>query len=265
MRILHEELPLPAVSGSRPLDRTLGWPVRHPWLVAIGASLVPVVFTAGGFAVAQVRGLDDLGTYLTVASAVTVSALVGFLIMWRARPSLTDFGLRAPRNAAGALWWAPPAAVGALVLLGSGVAVRLEVVPAIVWLAVAVGLNEEFFYRGVVFKVMRRYGTRRAIVYSALIFGVLHLANLGNGSSAGYLVLQVLFAVLFGFVTAELVAATGSLWPGVAFHAAYDTVAYFGGDSSSTTALVSLAVQVVLLGAYGWWLWRRLPRAEVSA
>ena len=264
MRIRHEELP-PAASSSRSLDRTLGWPVRHPWLVAIGASLVPVVFTAGGFAVAQVRGLDDLGTYLTVASAVTVSALVGFLIMWRARPSLTDFGLRTPRNAAGVLWWAPPAAVVALVLLGSGVAVRLAVVPGIVWLTLAVGLNEELFYRGTVFKVMRRYGTCRAIAYSALIFGVLHLANLGNGSSAGYLVLQVVFSALFGFVTAELVAVTGSLWPGVAFHAAYDTVAYLGGDSSSTTAVVSLAVQVVLLGAYGWWLWRRLPRGEVSA
>ena len=47
--------------------------------------------------------------------------------------------------------------------------------------------------------------------------------------------------------------------------AAYDTVAYLGGDSSSTTALVGLAVQVMLLGGYGWWLWRCLPRAEVSA
>ena len=255
----------PGAFAVRPADSALEWPVRHPWLVALGSSLVPVVLTAGGFAVAQVRGLDDLGTYLTVAAAVTVSALVGLLIMWRARPSLTDFGLRTPRNAAGALWWAPLAAVVALVLLGSGVAVRLAVVPAIVWLALAVGLNEELFYRGIVFKVMRRYGTCRAIAYSALIFGVLHLANLGNGSSAGYLVLQVVFSALFGFVTAELVAVTGSLWPGVAFHAAYDTVAYLGGDSSSTTALVSLAVQVVLLGAYGWWLWRRLPRGEVSA
>jgi uncharacterized protein len=255
----------PGAFAVRPADSALKWPVRHPWLVALGSSLVPVVFTAGGFAVAQVRGLDDLGTYLTVAATVTVSALVGLLIMWRARPSLTDFGHRTPRNAARALWWVPSGAVVALVLLGSGVAVRLAVVPAIAWLAIAVGLNEEFFYRGVVFKVMRRYGTRRAIVYSALIFGVLHLANLGNGSSAGYLVLQVVFSALFGFVTAELVAVTGSLWPGVAFHAAYDTVAYLGGDSSSTTALVSLAVQVVLLGAYGWWLWRRLPRAEVSA
>ena len=75
----------------------------------------------------------------------------------------------------------------------------------------------------------------------------------------------MLFAALFGFVTAELVAVTGSLWPGVAFHAAYDTVSYLGGDSISTTALVSLAVQVVLLGAYGWWLWRRLPREGVAA
>lgn len=253
------------VASVRPADPALEWPVRHPWLVALGSSLVPVVFTAAGFAVAQVRGFDDLGTYLTVAAAVTVSALVGLLIMGRARPSLTDFGLRTPGNAAGALWWAPLAAVVALVLLGSGVVVRLAVVPAIVWLAVAVGLNEELFYRGVVLKVLRRYGTGRAIVYSSLIFGVLHLANLGNGSTTGYLVLQVLFSVLFGFVTAELVAVTRSLWPGAAFHAAYDTVAYLGGDSSSATALVSLAVQVMLLGAYGWWLWRRLPRAKVSA
>jgi membrane protease YdiL (CAAX protease family) len=224
-----------------------------------------VVFTAAGSAVAQVRGLGDLASYLTIAFAVSVSALIGLLIMWRTRPSLADFGLRRPRNAAGALWWLPPVAVVVLVLLASGVTVPLAVVPGIVCLVVAVGLNEELFFRGIVFKALRRYGTGRAVLFSALIFGVMHLANVASGKTAGYLVLQVLFSMLFGIVTAELVAVTGSLWPGIVFHAAYDAVAYLGGDSNSTAAFASLAVQVAVLGAYALWLWRRLPREDVSA
>ena len=249
----------------RPTEAAVTWPHRRPWLAAIGYSLVPVVFTAAGSAFAQVRGLSDLASYLAVALTVTVSAVVGLLIMWRTSPSLADFGIRSPRNAAGALWWLPPVAVVVLVLMGSGIAVPLEVVPGIAWLVVAVGLNEEIFFRGIVLKALERYGTRRAVGFSALMFGVLHLANVASGKAAGYLVLQVLFSMLFGVVTAELVAVTRSLWPGVVFHAAYDGASYLGGDASTPAAFVSLAVQVAVLGAYAVWLWRRLPRADDSA
>ena len=255
----------PLASAVHPTVGPKTWPTRRPWLVAIGYSLVPVAFTAAGSAVAQVRGMDELASYLTIALAVTVSAVVGLLIMWRTSPSLADFGLRRPHNAAGALWWVPPVAVVVLVLMGSGVTVPLAVVPGIACLVVAVGLNEELFFRGIVFKALRRYGTGRAVVFSALIFGVMHLANVASGKTAGYLVLQVLFSMLFGIVTAELVAVTDSLWPGILFHTAYNAVSYLGGDSNSTRAVISLAVQVGVLGGYAVWLWRRLPREGVSA
>jgi len=241
------------------------WSVRHPWATVIGLSLVPVVFTAGGFAVAQILGQSEAGTYAIVAANVTVSALIALLVMWRARPALSSFGLRMPHGAASALWWLPLPGVVALVYVASGVVVPLGVVPAILWLAVAVGFNEEFIYRGLLVAVLRRYGTRRAVIFSALIFGVLHLANLGTGKSVGYLVAQVMFSALFGVVTAELVVVTGSLWPGILFHAAYDAASYLGGDAVSGTALISLAVQVVLLGSYGWWLWVRVPDDRAGA
>ena len=247
-----------AVTLVRPADSSV-WSLRHPWIAAIGLSLIPLVFTAGGFAVAQITGESEAGTYAIVAASVTVSALIAFLVTWRARLPLSAFGLRTPRAASSALWWLPLVIVIALVFVASGVAVPLGVVPAIVWLAVAVGFNEELVYRGLVLAILRRYGTRRAVVFSALIFGVLHLANIGAGKSADYLVLQVMFAALFGVVTAELVVVTGSLWPGILFHAAFDAASYLGGDAVSPTALISLAVQVVLLASYAWWLWTRMP------
>lgn len=255
----------PLASAVHPTHRSATWPTRRPWLHAIAYALVPVAFTAAGSAVAQVRGLSDLASYLTIAFAVTVSALVGLLVMWRNSTPLADFGLRRPHNAAVALWWLPPAVVVALVLMASGVTVPLAVVPGIAWLVLAVGLNEEIFFRGIVFKALMRYGTAKAVAFSALIFGVMHLANVASGKPIGYLVLQVLFSMLFGVVTAELVATTGSLWPGIVFHTAYDAVAYLGGDANSTRAFVSLAVQVGVLGVYAVWLWRRLPHEEDSA
>ena len=248
-----------------PTTTTRLWFVRRPWLTAIGLSLVPVVFTAAGFATAQILGESEAETYATVAACVTVSALIAFVVMWKARPSLSEFGLRAPRAGSVALWWLPLVVVVALVFAASGVVVPLAVVAPIIWLAVAVGFNEELVFRGLVLAILRRYGSQRAVVFSAIIFGVLHLANLGAGKSVGYLVLQVLFAALFGVVTAELVVVTGSLWPGILFHAAYDAVSYLGGDGISTVALISLAVQVVLLASYGWWLWLRVLHRRPTA
>jgi membrane protease YdiL (CAAX protease family) len=255
-----------ATTNARSTDSTV-WSVRHPVIAAIGLSLVPVVFTAAGFAIAQVLGQNEAATYATVAASVTVSAFVALVVMRFARPSLSEFGLRAPRGAATALWWLPLLLVVGLVFTASGVVVPLASIAPIVWLAVAVGFNEELVYRGLVLAILRRYGTRRAVLFSAVIFGVLHLANIGSGKSPAYLAAQVLFSALFGVVTAELVAVTGSLWPGILFHAAYDAVSYMGGDAVTRDATISLAVQVVLLASYAWWLWTRVPHehARVAA
>lgn len=68
--------------------------------------------------------------------------------------------------------------------------------------------SEEMVFRGLVLNGYKKSGnTFRAILFSALLFGLMHL----NFNQAAY-------AVFLGIVMAVLVEATGSLWGSVIFH-----------------------------------------------
>lgn len=107
--------------------------------------------------------------------------------------------------------------------------------------------------------VLRHRSERTAIVGSAVIFGVLHLANLFGGASPLYAALQLAFAALFGLVAALVVSHTRSLWPVIAWHVAHDAITYVGGDDLNALTLSVLAVECAVLVAYAVVLWRRLP------
>ena len=79
-----------------------------------------------------------------------------------------------------------------------------------------------------------------------------------------YLGLQFTFACLVGFVLAEVVAITGSLWIGIVWHSVYDLAAFSTGEELTTPALGALTITTAILAAYAVWLWRRLP-VEVPA
>ncbi len=242
-------------------------PNRRPWLRALIPALVPVLLTSVGFGYAQARHLDDRHTYLVAAAAVTAAAVLGLLRMARSRPTLASFGIRGPARGSGrrVLWFLPIALGPILVAASTGLSVDRALIPGFLWLAAAAAVSEEVWYRGLLMATLRPLGERTAIVGSAVIFGVLHLANLLGGASPTYAVLQLLFAALFGLVAALLVSHTGSLWPAIAWHFAHDAVTYLGGDALTATTLGVLAVECAVLTAYAVVLWRRLPGTSPAA
>lgn len=127
----------------------------------------------------------------------------------------------------------------------------------LLFFTVAVGFNEEIYFRGLVFKFIKEEGTKKAIIWSSVIFGVLHLVNALNGKNALYLVLQMMFAFLVGFVLAEVVSITKSLWVVIAWHAAHDYISSVTGETLDTTALIVLAIQVGILLVYAIYVWKR--------
>ena len=69
-------------------------------------------------------------------------------------------------------------------------------------------ISEEIVFRGIVLNGYKRSGNAfRAILFSALLFGLMHM----NFNQAAY-------AVFLGIVMAVLVEATGSLWSSAIFH-----------------------------------------------
>ncbi len=95
-------------------------------------------------------------------------------------------------------------------------------VPGVVFLF-GIGFGEEMFARGLCFGMLRKYGQRNAIIFSSVIFGLLHL-NLYTGKDWELWVAyhHVISAGLFGVIAAQIMIMTKSIWVSVIFHALSD-------------------------------------------
>jgi membrane protease YdiL (CAAX protease family) len=250
--------PAPSPEQGPPGDHpAASWRLRVPWLAAIAFALIPVVFTAGASAAAQLSGASEAGAALGLAAGAAVSAILGLVVMRLSPPRVRDYGFRRPRRARAALWFVPAAATVLIILGTQGVRVDAPTVAAYGVLVVAVALNEETWFRGIVFAILRARSTRTALLGSSVLFGVLHLANLAGGADVGSSVLQVAFAALFGLVAAQLLVLTGSLWPAIVWHAAWNFVSFIGGDSTGSRSLVGLGAACVVMLGYAVLLGRR--------
>lgn len=113
---------------------------------------------------------------------------------------------------------------------------------------------EELVFRGVVLQALRPWGSGFALVAQALLFAACHQS-----------VLQVLPAFLSGLAFGYFALVSGSLWPSMATHLVYNSLALvvnlvagrLGGTAGallSTLCLLALAA----LGAWTFLLWRRV-------
>ena len=250
----------PAVPELTTAARPLAvWHTRHPWRVAAAVGLGGVLLTAVGMGVVDTRGLDGAPALLVPAAFVGLSAVLGLLVMWRSRPSMADYGFRRPVGVGRVSWALPLVAVVVIVIATSEIRLVPATLAASTLLAVAVGFNEEIWFRGLLMAPLRQFGSRRSIVASAAVFGALHLTNFLTGQPLPHLLVQFAFACLVGVVLAEIVAVTGSLWIGIVWHVVYDAVAFTVVDDFTDRGLVGLTLIVVGLTAYAAWLWRALP------
>lgn len=84
-------------------------------------------------------------------------------------------------------------------------------------------LAEEFFFRGYVLSALRsRLKPVRAVLYSALIFGLFHVVN-GSVLSLERFFPTTLLGLVLGFVAIR----TQSLWPGVLLHAVHNGLIFW--------------------------------------
>ncbi len=136
---------------------------------------------------------------------------------------------------------------GTKVNAGMTLADNEHAVGLFILVAVFPAIAEELFYRGVLFRYLRKGGFGYAAVISSLVFGMVHM-NLT----------QFVFAGIMGFILCYLYEMTGHIWPGMLVHfsnnaivllltpfqngAVYRTCVYIAG----VIALVALIILYVI-------------------
>ena len=108
------------------------------------------------------------------------------------------------------------------------------------------------------------------IIVSALTFGIGHIVNLINGSGRDLTstLIQIVFAVMVGFVLVLIFYHGKSLIPCILFHSANNALKVFAAEGSinpQAEMMINLVVSVVVLGGYLFYLVKVFPIKEASS
>ena len=128
-----------------------------------------------------------------------------------------------------------------------------------------VGFLEEVIFRGLLFRAIEKDNLKTAVIVSSLTFGLGHIVNLFNGSGRDPIssAVQIVFAVLVGFVLVLIFLRGKSLIPCILFHAANNALKVFSAEeylNPQTEILLNLVLIVVVLGGYSLYLVRAFSK-----
>ena len=98
---------------------------------------------------------------------------------------------------------------------------------------ILVGFVEEMLFRGFLFTAMlSKERTAVAIIVSSLTFGMGHIINLFTGQTSFETIVQMIFAVSWGFILTFVFYKSGSLFPCIIAHSMIDAFSMFGADNA---------------------------------
>lgn len=98
----------------------------------------------------------------------------------------------------------------------------------IFFMGMAAGFVEEMVFRGVILNATRRaWGTKMAVVFPSMLFGLVHI--LGQEFSLGNCLLVVLAGTMVGVMFSLIALESGSTWNGAVVHAVWNVVIIGGG------------------------------------
>ena len=125
---------------------------------------------------------------------------------------------------------------------------------------VLIGYIEELIFRGFLFRaLLKKDGEKPAVIIAAVTFGIGHIVNLLAGQASLETVLQVAFAITWGFIFTMVFYKSGSLLPCIVSHALVDAFSKFSVESSWGSWVYVVAT--IILGALYCVYLSRLPSA----
>ena len=221
-----------------------------------------VVYTV---AMGNLRNLGDDSPYM-MAGLIVISVLMFLFI--RKNGLMEKYGLSAWAGNNRAMLWFLPLWIIASFNLWNGASARYPM-PGQIFAVVSmafVGFAEELIFRGFLFKAMLKDGSvRTAVIVSSLTFGMGHILNLFTGHELGETLVQVAFAIAYGFIVTMAFYKSGSLLPCILSHSLTDVFAKFAVEGSSPW--LNWAVHIltlVMAAAYCIYLAKRVETPAVN-
>ena len=214
---------------------------------------------------------DQLSESIGITKSVTAVlhvAMVLILFFWIRKNDLSvKYGLCRSKFPAKRFLFYIPLAIIASASLWNGMSPRFGFPGTLLFVVsmCCVGFLEEIIFRGLLFRAMEKDNVKTAIIVSALTFGLGHIVNLFNGSGRDLAatIVQIIFAVLVGFVLVLIFYRGGSLIPCIVFHSVNNALGAFEAEGTMDPKLqrvLNILLFVVVLGGYLLYLVKAFPK-----
>ena len=196
--------------------------------------------------IAPLRGRFGDGSLQMLLGLVAISAAL--LAAIRLLGIQKELGMTRWLQNGRALLWLLPMWVLSTGNLWGGVSVRYDAITSVMAVLsfLLVGVAEEIIFRGFLFNGMRKTGRLTvAIIVSAITFGMGHMVNLLTGHATAETLVQMIFAVAWGFLFTFAYLKGGSLLPCIAIHGLIDAFSVFARDNAAADWAYIIATVVI--------------------
>ncbi len=196
--------------------------------------------------IAPLRGRFGDGSLQMLLGLVAISAAL--LAVIRLLGIQKELGVTRWLQNGRALLWLLPMWVLSTGNLWGGVSLRYDAITSVMAVLsfLLVGVAEEIIFRGFLFNGMRKTGRLTvAIVVSAITFGMGHIVNLLTGHATAETLVQMIFAVAWGFLFTFAYLKGGSLLPCIAIHGLIDAFSVFARDNAAADWAYIIATVVI--------------------
>ena len=217
------------------------------------------------FATIPIRGnLGDESIWMTIVLLVIAVGVTAFVKInhLEKKYGLTDW----PRNTKKYLFFIPMWILvtgnlwGGLGIAYDGMSQVFAVISMLL-----IGYVEEVIFRGFLFKALiPKDGIKLAIIISSVTFGIGHIINLFAGQSNLETVIQVFFAVAWGFIFTFVFYKCESLFPCIIAHSLVNAFSEFANETNSyITGRIYMGATILIAIVYGIYL-TKLPGEECA-
>lgn len=108
-----------------------------------------------------------------------------------------------------------------------------------------VGFIEEIIFRGFLFKAIEKDNVNKAIIISAVTFGIGHIINLINGADFIPTLIQIIYAIALGFLFVIIFYKSKSLIPSILTHSLINSLSIFGVKSNSSLYIIPMFLIII--------------------
>ncbi|MCB5953213.1 CPBP family intramembrane metalloprotease [Enterococcus sp. BWT-B8] len=209
---------------------------------SLGLTIIISLFSAAS----MVLKIDDNGIIIFQIAAFLSLAILLFFYMKKKDSTLEQFGFEKTYISKSILSFIALIILIQPIILGINFSLPFSTLLLIIIQMILVGFVEESLFRGIFFYFLKDKQPKVYLLFSSIVFGLLHVASGLNPETAPLLVfLQIINALLSGAVFAILYYSLKSIYLVITFHTLFNIFASVTLEGSFQLNLVAVSILTI--------------------